>query len=181
MPRTQTRDIQRALAAAEIDETKPSPKVSDNIQLVYVLDDLHHLVPAIAGVRGFYVIIVPAVVALRGIVEVSPPPDSSIVVEYWENLFTSTVIYSVGPSRLDGNIALNAPIFTTGGIPRSVVRNGTASGIVVAGLSLAGSTERPLSMEPLVVIPGQTMRFSDSTPNETFTIGFNILEIRPPS
>jgi len=181
MPRTQTRDIERALRAAEIDETKPGPKVSDNIQLTYQLDDLSHLVPAIAGVRGFYLIIVAAVVALRGIVEVAPPPDSSIVIEYWENLFTSNIVYSVGDSRLDGNIGARPPVFTTGGTPRSIVRDGTASGVVVAGLSLLGSQERPVTLEPLVVIPGQVMRFTDSTPNEAFTIGFNLLEIRPAS
>ncbi len=163
MPRNQTRGgLDLALRLAEIDEPSPGAKVNDNIQMTYQLGDFTELLPILPVPRGFIQDITPTNVVRRSAIELAPPPDAAIVVEFIRNVTGGAVQlqFMVRAPLLTADQILRSPDFVTGiltvGELRSIVTAGTTT-VPPIGFTLDDATTLDLHLKELLVIPGRVL------------------------
>lgn len=179
MPRTQSRITSRALELAGVDAI-PGPKVSDDIQLVYLLGDLSPLMPPLPIVHCSMITGSVGVAAVYSGIDIRPPPGSAIEILA---LYNGSVTNSEWRLELalDANIVAEATDFTDplGYVSRCVLRRGTSS-VAVQGWAVAANSYSPGEPLPIIVSPGNIFCWANVTVNTTATMRILWREIAVP-
>lgn len=184
MPLVSRRNLLGQLGAASVDTKGAQPNVSDQIQLVYVLDDLSDLVAPASPVGAFVNQGVPADAVRVSGIELRAPPNSAIVVTWMRNDSAIASLYQVGGALvLSNNLVAGVVDFTTGPgsaapgtVQRATFQHGSKADQTV-GLGL-GIGEALDDRHPnLVVEPGLTLLWVGDTINTGVQFQFSWREI----
>lgn len=171
MGRVQRRSFLAQLRSAGVDDLARGPNVSDNIQLVYVVDDLSRLIAPRPPVEGYATAAVPINVLRVSGIAFRPPPDSAAIVTWMRNDAAIDSLYIVG-NVLDLTDDLNPGVidFTTGpGPARSNFQFGTKA-VQSAGILLAAGDNIPDRHPDIVVDPGQVLLWVGTAINNAVTL-----------
>jgi len=171
MPRLQRRSFLAQLRSAGVDDLARGPNVSDNIQLVYVVDDLSRLIAPRSPVEGYATQGVPLNVARVSGIAFRPPSDSAAVVTWMRNDGAIDSLYEVGTVR-DLTDDLNPggiDFFTGPGPPRSAFIFGTKA-VQSAGILLPAGENIPDRHPDIVVEPGQVLLWVGNAINNAMTM-----------
>lgn len=168
------------MRSAGVDDAAIGPNVSDNIQLVYIADDLSKLIAPRSPVEGFVTAGVPAnALNVSGIL-FRGPPDSAAVVTWIRNDSTIDTLYLVGTGALFALPTDNNPgvidFFTGPGPARSSFEFG-AKPVQTAGLNLPVGENIPDRHPDLVVEPGQLLLWVGDTINTGVELTFSWREV----
>lgn len=179
MPRTTSRGFLPQLRSAGVDDAAQGPTVSDNIQLVYVVDDLSRLIAPRSPVEGWVTAGIAAqAVRVSGIV-FRPPPDSAAIVTWMRNDSAIDTLYIVGNVFvLDVGFIFPGVIdFSTGpGPPRGSFEFGQKA-VQTAGILLPAGENIPDRHPDIVVGPGQFMTWVGDTINTAVTLTWSWREV----
>lgn len=158
MPRTTTRNFLAQLRSVGVDESARGPAVSDNIQLVYVVDDISRLLAPRPPIEGYLTQGVPTAVGRVSGIEFHPPPNTVAVVTWLRNEGAIDSLYLVTPP---GGLTLTNDLndgvidFSTGpGVPQSSFIFGSKA-IQTAGILLDAGQSIPDRHPDIIVEPGQ--------------------------
>jgi hypothetical protein len=163
--RNQTRDFGPALRRAGVVETARGPKVSDDIQQVYVMDDLSKMLPSLVRPQFMFAEVSPTNALRRGRIEISPPPDSAIVIPWFRNDDGANQITWSSPAAtlITNDLAAFAPDLEMGAETRALLQEGT--GGIAGTLVLAAGEDLPANFPPLVIYPGRLLSFVSNIVN----------------
>jgi len=178
MPRTNTRSFLAQLRSVGIDDTERGPNVSDDIQLVYVVDDISRLIAPRSPVEGFVTIGIPINVTRVSGISFRPPTDSAAIVTWMRNDGAIDSLYTIG-TVLDLTNDLNpvAVDFSTGpGAPRATIQQGTKA-VQTAGLLLPAGENIPDRHPDLVVGPGEIFLWVGNAINNAMTMTWSWREV----
>lgn len=173
------------LGLAGVTETASGAKVSDDIQQVYVLDDLRGLLPPIIKPQYVHTFFGPAAAAVRGMFELRAPPDSSIIIPWFRNeadgnscLFSVLLATAITANLANQNATLRIPIVP---FQRAVISTGT--GPAGGQILLADATEIPPNFPPLIVPPGGVFNWETQANNQSAfgTIAWAEIPLRAPT
>lgn len=167
MARNQKRLLSTGLGAAGIIDTAKGAKVSDDIQMVYQLDDLRRLFPELERPQFFGASSSPTNAARRGIIELAAPADSAIVVVSWKNDDGANFV-SWGcdiVTRITNDLSGLAPAISLGGqVFRAGFRYGTST-LAAVTLQQATLTAYPAGFPPIVLYPGDILHWVSNNVN----------------
>lgn len=179
MPVSQ-RQLTELLRLLRVDPSGAGPDVSQNIQLVYVVDDLRHLVTPIPPVEGFLTTTVAAQAARVSGLELIPPPNAAVAITWARNDGPISSIFLVNQAiRITNDIVATNVDFTTGGTPRSLVQQGTRA-VNATGLQLPLDENLVDRFPVLLVLPGQVFVWHGVSVNNAMTLSFSFREIPVP-
>ena len=171
MARITTRSFLAQLRSAGVDDIARGPNVSEDIQLVYVVDDLSRLIAPRSPVEGYATQGVPIDVVRVSGIAFRPPIDSAAIVTWMRNDSAIDSLYLVG-DVLDLTDNLNAGVidFTTGpGPARSTFQFGSKA-VQTAGILLPAGENIPDRHPDIVVDPGQVLLWVGDTINTAVTL-----------
>jgi len=178
MPRNQTRKLGEILRILGIVDTEKGPKVSDDVQLVYILDDVRDLLAQLA--RPTFVISnsSPVDAARRGIMELRPPVDSAIILSLWSNNDAGApVAFGVfGVSNIDVNAVQILPDISLAGPSRAFLQDGN-------GANFGGTIPLPAGeviadrFPTLILRPGDIFSVVSDANNTSVDMTFGWFEI----
>jgi len=156
--RTTTRSFLAQLRSAGIDDAERGPNISEDIQLVYIADDLSRLIGPRSPVEGFVTQLVPTNVTRVSGISFRPPADSAAIVTWMRNDGPIDSIYVVGNTlNLTDDLVAGAIDFTTGpGPARSTFQSGTRAANAL-GILLPSGENIPDRHPDIVVDPGQIL------------------------
>jgi len=175
--RLTTRDFVAQLRSAGVDEIERGPKVSDDIQLVYIADDLSHLISPRSPVEGYVSTTVLNVAARVSGIALRPPPTSAIIVSWFRNDSAIASIYNVSNLDLTNDIVAGAADFSTGpAAVRATFNQGTRATSTI-GVLLPAGDNLPDRHPDLVIIPGQVFLWIGTTANTSVTFSFAWREV----
>jgi len=170
--RNQTRRLTDLLILAGVvpAETAKGPKISDDIQLTYQVDDLSLLAAPLRRPVFYATEVSPAVAVVRGIIELHATPNAAIIVPWFRNddagqILTWNVVAATG---ITANLATIAPDVSLGGVSRALFQEGT--GAPAVGLRLAAAAELPPNFPPLVLRPGDILQFRSELTNDAVEV-----------
>ncbi len=177
MARITSRGFLAQLRSAGVDDIVVGPNVSNDIQLVYIVDDLRQLIAPRPPVEGYVTTTVAAVAARVSGVALAAPPDSAIVVTWARNDSAISSIYSVGVLQLTNDIVTGTVDFTTGpAATRAAFTQGTRASSTI-GVQLPIGENLPDRHPDLVVDPGQVFLWLGITVNTAVTFSFSWREV----
>jgi len=171
--------ITEALALAGVDATARGAQVSEDIQMVYVMDDLRALLAVIPRPQFVHTSFSASNAARRGITELSPPADSAIIIPWFrndDNVNSANFSVTATP-RITNDIITRAPSLQVNGPSRSLLQDGTTSigaGQVVLGI---GPAEVPANFPPLVIPPGSFFSLNSVGLNQSSFVTLAWLEV----
>lgn len=163
MPRVQNRPgITTALAAASVVDASNGGMLTDNIQLVYILDDLSEQLAQIPPPRRYGTFTRAALAGEFAGMELIPPADSPVVVERIRNSGTVDAVVTIGTYEWPNNRAQTVQGFVSGPPTRAAVFNGTAPfGQPATSVSVIIDANEELNAtnlgRGLIVPPGQKL------------------------
>jgi len=177
MARTSTRNFIPLLRSAGIDDSAGGPEVSQDVQLVYVADNLSHLIAPRPGIEGYVTTTVAAVAARVSGIALRPPPDAAITVDWFRNDSAIASIYNVSTLDLTNDIVAGTIDFSTGpAAPRSTFNQGTR-GVSTIGVLLGIGANLPDRHPDMVITPGQVFLWLGVTVNTAVTFSFTWREV----
>jgi len=181
MGRVQNRQFGQLFRLLGIDDSQEGPQVSQDVQLVYNVQDISDLITPIPPVRVYQFTTTPTNAARISAITIQPPADSAVFLEWLRNDTGggTALQYRVGTEQITSNISILTPIFTTGGTRRSVMVNGTRTAFA-PGVNLPDGESIPAQAGPILVEPGQFMLFHGSVFNTAITVSFSYREIPLP-
>lgn len=162
------RGIQVALDIAGVD-TSRGQQVSEEIQLTYQLSDLSGLINPLPRPTMIATVISPTTITRRGMVEISPPADSAIIVVWVRNDDAIRILWRVSvATQIIGDLtAQTADAILGAPSSRALLQSGTGN---VGNIILAASAEFPANFPPLVIPPGQFLAFTSNVNNDAAEI-----------
>ncbi len=179
MARNQNRrGLLEALGFAGVTEISRGPKVSDDIQLVYMVSDISRALPALRQPQFVHTSFSGTNAARRGITELSPPPDSAIVIPWFRNddaVNGSAFSVSLTP-RITNDIFTRIPSLQISGPSRSLLQDGTTS-IGGGQIVLGPLAEVPANFPALVVPPGSFWSLTTAGVNQASFISVAWFEV----
>jgi len=180
MPRITTRNFLAQLRSAGVDDLAQGPNVSDNIQLVYVVDDLSRLIAPRPPVEGYVTQGVGVSVAAVSGILFTPPPDSAAIVTWMRNDSAIGTLFEVGQGpRFDlptDNVAGTIDFFTGPGAPRSRFEFGKKA-VQTQGLIIPAGENLPDRFPDLVIEPGQQLLWVGDIVNTAAELSFSWREV----
>ncbi len=180
MGRLSTRNFLAQLRSAGVDDAARGPNVSEDIQLVYLVDDISRLIAPRPPVEGFVTQGVPANALLVSGILFTPPPDSAAVVTWMRNDSAVDTLFEVGTgARFDlptDNNPGTIDFFTGPGPPRSRFEFG-AKAVQSQGLLIPAGENIPDRFPDLVVEPGQQLLWVVDTINNAAELSFSWREV----
>jgi len=178
--RTTTRGFLAQLRSAGIDDAERGPNISEDIQLVYIADDLSRLIAPRPPLEGYVTQAVASAVGRVSGIEFSPPADSVAIVTWMRNDAAIDSLYIVvAPGGLALTNDLNAGVidFTTGpGDPRASFIFGTKA-VQSAGITLPAGENIPDRHPDIVLEPGQTLLWVGVTVATAMTLTWTWREV----
>jgi len=178
MPRITTRSFLAQLRSAGVDDIARGPNVSEDIQLVYVVDDLSRLIAPRPPVEGYVTQGVPLNVLNVSGIAFRPPTDSAAVVTWMRNDAAIDTLYEVQNVRdLTEDVNPGGIDFFTGpAAPRSTFNFG-AKAVQTAGILLPAGENIPDRHPDLVVDPGQILLWVGVAINTAVTLTWSWREV----
>jgi len=180
VPRTTNRSFLAQLRSVGVDDTARGPSVSDNIQLVYVVDDLSRLIAPRSPVEGFVTIGVPAAAAAVSGILFTPPTDSAAIVTWMRNDSAIDSLFEVGTGArfaLPTNLTAGTIDFFTGpGPPRASFVHG-AKALQTQGLLIPAGENIPDRFPDLVIEPGELLLWIGDTVNTATELSWSWREV----
>jgi len=177
VPRSTTRDFVAQLRSAGVDDIERGPKISEDVQLVYIADDLRHLISPRSPVEGYVTTTVAAIAARVSGIALRPPPTSSIIVTWFRNDAAISSIYNVSALDLTNDLVAGTIDFTTGpGAARATFNQGTRASSTI-GVQLPAGENLPDRHPDLVVTPGQVFLWLGVVVNTAVTFSFTWREV----
>jgi len=178
--RTTTRGFLAQLRSAGIDDAERGPNISEDVQLVYVVDDLSRLIAPRSPLEGYVTQAVPSAVGRVSGIEFSPPGDSAAIVTWMRNDAAIDSLYiMVSPGGLALTDDLNAGVidFTTGpGTARASFIFGSKA-VQSAGITLPAGENIPDRHPDIVVEPGQVLLWVGSSVGNAMTLTWSWREV----
>lgn len=158
MPRTSNRSFLAQLRSVGVDDLESGPKISEDVQLVYIADDISRLIAPRSPVEGYVTVGIPIDVIRVSGIAFRPPPDSAAIVTWMRNDSAIDTLYEVTNVRdLTNNLFAVGIDFTTGpGPARSTVQGGSKA-VQTAGILLPTGQNIPDRHPDIVVEPGQVL------------------------
>jgi len=179
MPRNQTRrGISEGLELAGAVDVAAGPKLSDDIQLTYLVSDISGLMPQIPRPLFVDSQSSPINVGLFGIVELQAPPDSAIVIVWMrnDNAFANIKFSIESATTIVADLFVLSPgISVTGAASRAAYRNGTGSSTPEVLIPLSESL--PDAFPDMVIPPGQILVVSSNSINQTCALSLSWFEL----
>jgi len=158
MPRVTTRSFLAQLRSAGVDDIAKGPNVSEDIQLVYVVDDLSRLIAPRSPVEAYANQGVPSAVGRVSGIQFTPPSGSAAVVTWMRNggaIDSLYIVVAPGGLELTDDLNPGAIDFTTGpGAARGSFIFGSKA-VQTAGLLLPAGENIPDRHPDIVLEPGQ--------------------------
>lgn len=178
MARITSRSFLAQLRSAGVDDLATGPNISEDVQLVYIVDDLSRLIAPRPPVEGFITQGVAAVAARVSGISFRPPPDSAAIITWIRNDAAIPTLYEVGTARDLTNDLNPATIdfFTGPGPPRSTTTFGTKA-VQTAGILLPAGENIPDRHPDLVIDAGQIFLWVGDTVNTAVTLTFSWREV----
>lgn len=160
MSRTQNRQgIEAALRLAGVQDTGRGPRVSDDIQLVYNLDNLNSILPPLERPQFVHTAVSAINAARRGVFELSAPADSAIQIQWFRNDNVLNESWSIlGATGITNDLVTDPPGVSLGPPSRALIQTGTTTGgggAILLGLGL----DIPPNFPTLVVPPGRVFHY----------------------
>lgn len=167
MPRVTTRKFVEQLTLANVRDADRGPKISDDIQLVYIVDDISQLIAPIPGIKAYFHARVTGIAALFA------GMDSFVIRNPWQlfsirNNSANISLFLIGDERLDIPGAPGGPTFETGGNSISVLRSGTATAAPTVFIVVPAATTLDFGTKPLDVPVGQGIKWTNEVANTDF-------------
>jgi len=158
--RKSTRNFVAQLLGIGVDDTERQPEVSEDVQLVYIADDISRLIAPRSPVEGFVGQGVGvSLLAVSGIL-FRPPSDSAAIVTWMRNDSAIDTLYEVGTgARFDLPTDTTTGVidfFTGPGSPRSTFQFGKKA-VQTQGLLLPAGANIPDRHPDLVIEPGELL------------------------
>jgi len=180
VPRITNRSFLAQLRSAGVDETARGPAVSDDIQLVYVVDDLSRLIAPRSPVEGFVTQGVGVTAAAVSGILFTPPTDSAAIVTWMRNDSAIDTLFEVGTgARFDLSVDEFVGVidfFTGPGPPRSSFLFGRKA-VQTQGLLIPAGENIPDRFPDLVIEPGQLLLWVGDTVNTAVELSFSWREV----
>ena len=180
MPRQSTRfGITEALALAGVQETQRGAQVSEDIQMVYLMDDLRGLLAPVP--RPFFVAtdISPVNILRRGFIEIIAPADSAVIVPWFRNDDAGNrLLYNVdAETQITNDLAAQTPaVSVTGAVHRARYAEGTGANLA-QGIILPAGGETAAAFPPIVLSPGRSLNFRSNAVNDAVEVTMGWYEI----
>lgn len=182
MGRNQTRRFSELLRIAGVTggDTQKGPNISDDIQMVYVMDDVRDLLPQLARPTFIMTEFSPSNVARRGQVELHAPADAASLIQWFRNDDSANIVgWSVSTlTKITADLSASVPDVSLGGVSRSLLQEGT--GVGVGDILLAAGDQIPANFPVLIIPPGSILQFSTIALNVSVAITIAWLEIPVP-
>jgi len=181
--RVQNRQFGQFLRLLGVDDSQEGPKISEDIQLVYNVQDVSDLITPIPAVRTYHFTTTPVNAGRVSGLTIQPPSDSAIFLEWLRNDTGggTSLQYRVGVEQVTNDIVTVVPLFTTGGTRRSVIIHGTRASWT-AGVNLPDTESIPAQSGSLFCEPGFFVTFTAGPAvfNTAITVSFSYREIPLP-
>lgn len=178
MARISSRSFLAQLRSAGVDDVERGPDVSEDVQLVYIVDDISRLIAPRSPVEGFVTQGVPINVTRVSGISFRSPADSAAVVTWMRNDSAIDSLYIIG-TVLDLTNDLNPGVidFTTGpGPARASFQFGTKA-VQTAGILLPAGENIPDRHPDLVVGPGEVLLWVGVVVNTAVELTFSWREV----
>jgi len=180
VPRITTRNFLAQLRSAGVDDAARGPSVSEDIQLVYVVDDLRHLIAPRSPVEGFVTEGIGVSVANVSGILFTPPTDSAAIVTWMRNDSAIDTLYQVGAGALFALPVDNNPgvidFFTGPGPPRGRFEFGKKA-VQTSGILLPAGENIPDRHPDLVIEPGQQLLWVGNAINTAVQLTWSWREV----
>lgn len=178
MARLSNRNFVAQLRSVGVEDLEKGPEVSQDIQLVYVVDDISRLIAPRPPVEGFITQGVPTQVARVSGISFRPPADSAAVITWMRNDGAIDSLYEIGTARdlTDDVNPITIDFFTGPAAPRSTAQFGTKA-VQTAGILLPAGENIPDRHPDLVVDPGQIFLWVGNAINNAMTMTFSWREV----
>ncbi len=180
MPRTTTRSFLAQLRSVGVDETARGPAVSEDIQLVYVVDDISRLIAPRSPVEGYATQGVGVAAAAVSGILFTPPTDSAAIVTWMRNDSAIDSLFEVGTGARFALPTNNNPgvidFFTGPGPPRARFEFG-AKAVQTQGLILPAGENIPDRFPDLVIEPGEQLLWILDTVNTAAELSWSWREV----
>jgi len=180
MPRASTRNFIAQLRSVGVDDLKTGPKVSEDVQLVYVVDDISRLIAPRSPVEGFVSQGVGVSAAAVSGILFTPPAQSAAIVTWMRNDSAIDTLFEVGTGARFALPTDNNPgiidFFTGPGPPRSRFEFGKKA-VQTQGLLLPSGENIPDRFPDLVIEPGEQLLWVGDTVNTAVELSFSWREV----
>jgi len=180
MGRVTTRSFLAQLRSAGVDDLARGPNISEDIQLVYVVDDLSRLIAPRPPVEGFATQGVPAAAAAVSGILFTPPVDSAAVITWMRNDSAIDSLYLVGAGALFALPTNNNPgviDFVTGPGPARGRFEFGAKALQTQGLLLPAGENIPDRHPDIVIEPGTQLLWVLDTVNTAAELTWSWREV----
>lgn len=180
MPRTSTRQLSSMLDLISVDAAAVGPNVSDNIQLVYIVDDIRHLTTPVPPIDGYITTTAAASIPRVSGIAMRSPPGSTIAITWMRNDSATDSIYIVGDAiTITDDIVAGVIDFSTGGTPATSFIQGSRA-LSTAGVQLPAGENIPDRHPNLIVAPGQIFCWHGLAVNTAMVLTWSFREVPTP-
>jgi len=180
VPRITNRGFLAQLRSVGVDDSARGPAVSDDIQLVYVVDDLSRLIAPRPPLEGYVTVGVPSAVGRVSGIEFHPPAESVAVVTWMRNEGAIDSLYIVVPPggvTLTNDLVAGTIDFTTGpGVARSTFISGSKA-VQSVGITLPSGENLPDRHPDIIVEPGQFLLWVGTSIGNAMTLTWTWREV----
>jgi len=158
MGRISTREFLPQLRSVGVEDLGRGVQVSEDVQLVYIADDISRLIAPRSPIEAFVTQLVPTNVTRVSGISFRPPADSAAIITWMRNDGPIDSIYVVGTALdLTDDLIAGVIDFTTGpGPARSTFQSGTRAANAL-GILLPSGENIPDRHPDIVVDPGQIL------------------------
>lgn len=180
MARNQTRNLNSLLQLAGVVDSAKGPKISDDIQLSYLVSDLSELISPLPRPTFIVTASRTAVAAVRSRIELRAPPEASIRLTWWRNedatIHTWGVIAATGITANLDTIDVAADGVALGADnARAMLQTGT--GGLSLPIFLPANSETANKFPDLIVPPGDILTFVTGIVNTSIQITMAWIEV----
>ena len=178
MARKSNRNFFGLLSGVGVDDADRQPEISEDVQLVYIADDLRRLIAPRSPVEGFTTQGVPVDAIRVSGISFRPPPDSAAIITWMRNDSAIDTLYIVGTTLdLTNNLNPGTEEFSTGpGSPRSTFQFGSKA-VQTAGVLLPAGENIPDRHPDIVIEPGQIFLWVGVTINTAAELTWSWREV----
>lgn len=180
MARITTRNFLAQLRSAGVDDLAQGPAVSQDIQLVYVVDDLSRLIAPRSPVEAYATQAVPSAVGRVSGIEFTPPNDSAAVITWMRNdgpIDSLYIVVAPGGLALTNDLNPGVIDFTTGPGPARASFIFGSKAVQSAGLLLPSGENIPDRHPDIVIEPGQLFLWVGTSVGNAMTLTWSWREV----
>ncbi len=178
MGRISSREFLPQLRSVGVEDLGRGVQISEDVQLVYIADDVSHLIAPRPAIEGYVSQIVPLVVTRASGISFRSPPDSAVVVTWMRNDGAIDSRYQVGTLLdLTNDLVAGTIDFSTGpAAPRSTFQHGSRAASA-SGVVLPSGADLPAKHPDIVVGPGDVFLWIGVSINSAMEMSWSWREV----